>query len=181
MNLLSNVIKKTKPRLCKVDDKYLRYMHKCDNRISVKYNNRPFVVLVVEINGFLYAVPLTSQTTSERIKRGKKKRSHRTTTFIYNKNEEIANLLHNNMFPVPDTSLSDIIIDPITMSYEANEERFMRKNWVDINLKSIDVYTDRYNPECRDFQFLSKICCDFKYLETKCSEWIDQHNKSIRI
>ena len=144
MRLLSNDIKKTKPRLCKVDSQYLNYLHHFDNRISVKFNNRPFVVLVIEINGFLYALPLTSQTTSERMNRGKKKRSHRTTTFIYDRKQEIANLLHNNMFPVYEALLTDIIIDPVTMSYEANEERFIRKNWVDINQKSIDVYLDRY-------------------------------------
>ena len=39
---------------------------------SVKYK-RKFVGLAVRINGRIYVVPLTSQTTKERVARGKKK------------------------------------------------------------------------------------------------------------
>ena len=76
-------------------------MQSLDNRNSVKYNNRPFVGVVTIIDGLNYVLPLTSQTTKERKLEGKKKRSPILTTFVKNsKGEEIANILHNNMFPV---------------------------------------------------------------------------------
>lgn len=81
----------------------------------------------MRINGRMYVVPLTSQTTKERVARGKKKRSTTITTFIKVDGEEIANLLHNNMFPVPDEQIKRIQIDPEVDTYLANEERQIRK------------------------------------------------------
>lgn len=52
--------------LYKIDPDYLKYLHSIDSRISVKYNNRPFVGIVTMINGISYVLPLTSQTTEER-------------------------------------------------------------------------------------------------------------------
>lgn len=56
--------------------------------------------------------------------------------------EEIANLLHNNMFPVPKDQIKKIQIDPLVDTYLANEERQIRKNWMEINTKSIAVYRE---------------------------------------
>ncbi|MEY8308387.1 type III toxin-antitoxin system ToxN/AbiQ family toxin [Erysipelotrichaceae bacterium 51-3] len=87
--------------LYKVDADYLKYLHKFDYRISVKYNNRPFVGIITMVNGIEYVLPLTSQTTEERKREGGNKRSPVITTFIKDSsNKEIANILHNNMFPV---------------------------------------------------------------------------------
>ena len=58
--------------LCVVDSQYLRYLHEIDYRVSVKYNNRPFVGIVTMLGGIKYVIPLTSQTTAERRKRRKK-------------------------------------------------------------------------------------------------------------
>lgn len=79
------------------------------------------------MNGRLYVVPLTSQTTKERVARGKKKRSAALTTFIKVGGEEIANRLHNNMFPVPKDQIKKIQIDPLVDTYLANEERQIKK------------------------------------------------------
>lgn len=54
--------------LCKVHSNYIKYLHSIDNRVSVKYNNRPYVGLITMINGIKYVLPLTSQTTTERKK-----------------------------------------------------------------------------------------------------------------
>ena len=94
MKLLEEDLKCTKPILCEIERNYMKYMHEADWRVSVKYK-RKFVGLAVRINGRIYVVPLTSQTT----------RSAAITTFIKIKGEEIANLLHNNMFPVPKNQL----------------------------------------------------------------------------
>lgn len=62
-----------KPILCYVEKGYLKYMHSIDRCVSVKYNNRVFAGIVTSINNQNYVIPLTSQTTQERIKEGKKK------------------------------------------------------------------------------------------------------------
>ncbi len=175
MKLLEDDLKCTKPVLCEIQRDYIKYMHDADWRVSVKYNNRKFVGLAVRMNGRLYVVPLTSQTTKERVARGKKKRSAALTTFIKVGGEEIANLLHNNMFPVPKNQIKKIQIDPLVDTYLANEERQIRKNWVEINKKSIAVYRERYDKNSRNYQFFNKTCCDFKKLEIECDRWEQEH------
>ena len=59
--------------LYKIEPAYLKYMHRLDYRVSVKYNNRPFVGIITMVNGIRYVLPLTSQTTQERKQNGKKK------------------------------------------------------------------------------------------------------------
>ncbi len=175
MKLLEDDLGYTKPTLCEIQRDYLKYMHDVDWRVSVEYNNRKFVGLAVRINGRLYVVPLTSQTTKERVANGKKKRSAAITTFIKVGGEEIANLLHNNMIPVPKNQIKKIQIDPLVDTYLANEERQIRKNWVEINVKSIAVYRDRYDEKSRNYRFFGKTCCDFKKLEEACDKWEKEH------
>lgn len=164
----------TTPRLCRVDREYIKYMHKCDSKVSVKAN-RPFVALVLEINDQTYVLPLTSTTNAARISDGKNARSPLVTTKVMDGDEEIADILYNNMFPASDKYITDIVIDPIVDTYLANEERFIRKNLATISQKAHIVYTKRYDSKNRDYKFLRKICCDFKKLEEKAQEY--EHNK----
>lgn len=71
MKLLEEDLKNTKPILCEIERDYMKYMHEADWRVSVKYE-RKFVGLAVRINERIYVLPLTSQTTKERMARGKK-------------------------------------------------------------------------------------------------------------
>ncbi len=90
-------MEKERPILYYVDKEYLKQLHKEDYRVSVKFNNRPFAGVVTAIGTQKYVIPLTSQTTEERKKVGKKKRSTIVTTFVTETSgEEIANLLYNN-------------------------------------------------------------------------------------
>lgn len=155
--------------LCVVDSAYLKYMHKVDYRVSVKFNNRPFVGVIVMLNGVEYVIPLTSQTTAEREKYGKKKRSSLITTFVRDtKGEEIADLLHNNMIPVKDGVYSFINIDATKDTYEANEVRFIRKHKDQIVSKAQRVHDDRI---LKHNSFLYRTCCDFIKLEEACSKY----------
>ena len=150
-------------QLYQINADYIKYLHKIDYRISVKYNNRPFVGIVTMINGINYVLPLTSQTTEERKKDGKNKRAAIITTFVKDTNgTEIANILHNNMFPVKDGVYTPLNINAEVDTYESNEIRFIRKNSEKIINKAQRVYTDRTT---RQNTFLYKSCCDFKKLE----------------
>lgn len=171
MKLLNSDINTTSPVLVQIDAAYLAYLHSFEPKVSLK-KDRPFVGLAVRINGKLFVIPLTSQTTQERKKKGLKKRNSLTTTFIKASGIEISDLLHNNMIPVPEKLVTKIIIDPIKDTYLMNEYRFIRKHWVEINSKSMMIYIERNNAEARNYEFLKSICCDFKMLELKCDEWI---------
>ena len=155
--------------LCNVNKEYLKYMHSIDYRVSVKFSNRPYVGIVVMVNGFKYVIPLTSQTTEERVKENKRKRAARITTFVRNSaGDEIADLLHNNMIPVTDDNYEIIDIDATEDTYEANEIRFIRKNKEKITHKAQKVHDDRTT---KYDKFLYKTCCDFQKLEDGCLKY----------
>ena len=168
MTLLDNDIKYTSPQIVIVNSEYLQYLHSFDNRVSLK-KDRPYVGLAVQINKNIYVIPLTSQTTQERKNKGLKKRNSLTTTFIKAAGIEISDLLHNNMIPVPKKLMKKIIIDPLHDTYLMNEYRYIRKHWVEITNKSLKIYLERYNIESINYNFLQRICCDFKMLETKAN------------
>ena len=155
--------------LYKIDPAYLKYMHGIDNRVSVKYNNRPFVGIITMLNGIPYVLPLTSQTTQERQKSGKGKRAAIVTTFVKNgAGEEIANILHNNMLPVKEGCYFPLEIDASKDTYESNEIRYIRKNAEKIIRKAERVY---YYRTVKPNPFLMKFCCDFKKLEENYSNF----------
>ena len=162
---------KENPILCYVEKGFLKYMHSIDWRISVKYNNRGFAGVVTSINDKKYVIPLTSQTTEERAKAGKKKRSALITTFIEDGDGEIANLLYNNMFPIQDNIIKTVKIDPLVDTYCANEIRYIRKKWKDIEEKAKNVYNERYDMGSRNYSFLQRTCCDFKKLEQEYEKY----------
>lgn len=168
---------KENPILCYVEKGYLKYMHNVDWRISVKYNNRVFAGIVTSINDKKYVIPLTSQTTAERIKEGKKKRSSLITTFIEDGDGEIANLLYNNMFPVQEAVIEKVTIDPLVDTYCANEIRYIRKKWSDIEEKAKNVYNERYDTASRNYAFLQRTCCDYKKLEQEYQKYQVQQKK----
>lgn len=151
--------------LYEIDADYIRFLHKVDRRVSVKYNNRPFVGLIIMINGITYVLPLTSQTTLDREACGKKKRAAKTTTFVRDSSgNEIANILHNNMIPVFEGTYKLKEIDASVDTYESNEIRFIRKNKDKIISKAQKVHDKRI--ENKD-AFLQRICCDFALLESE--------------
>ena len=160
------------PTLYYINKDYLKYMHTVDYRVSVKFNNRPFVGIITTIGAQKYVIPLTSQTTEERKKEGKKKRSANITTFVTESSGvEIANILYNNMIPVFDDVITPANIDATVDTYESNEIRFIRKTWDSIQEKALKVYNTRYDTQSHNYGFFVKTCCDFKNLETACKEY----------
>ena len=149
--------------LCSVEPSYLKFLHKLDKKVSVKYNNRAYVGLITMINKIEYVLPLTSQTTDKRAILGKNKRSARITTFVRDSSgNEIANILHNNMIPVLPSFYTVLNINASEDTYEANEIRFIRKNKDKIIYKAQKVHDDRIN---KPDSFLLGQCCDFSLLE----------------
>ena len=105
----------------------------------------------------------------KRKQEGKRKRSALLTTFVKDSSgEEIANILHNNMFPVKDGTYTLLAIDPEQDTYESNEIRFIRKNADKIIAKTISLRSKRLHA---NDTFLTKTCCDFQKLEEHYQEF----------
>ena len=145
-------MEKERPVLYYVDKDYLKYLHKEDYRVSVKFNNRPFVGIVTLVENKKYVIPLTSQTTEERKREAKNKRSALITSYITETSgKEISNLLYNNMIPVNEQIITALEIDSEIDTYESNEIRYLRKNWETIEKKAINVFNQRYDAQSHNF------------------------------
>lgn len=172
-----NDYKKTNIRMCKITKDYLKFMNKIDYKVSKK-KERTFIGLIVKFNNIQYVVPLTSQTLEKRHLNGKRKRSPIITTFLKENGNELADILHNNMFPVPENEIIDIKgIRDESNSYLSKEYRYIKKKWDKINEKSMNIYLSRYDKHHPNYYFLKSMCCDFKKLEEECLGWSYDHLK----
>ena len=54
-------MEKESPILYYVDKEYLKYLHKEDYRVSVKFNNRPFAGIVTLVGDKKYMIPVNEQ------------------------------------------------------------------------------------------------------------------------
>lgn len=150
-------MEKERPVLYYVDKEYLKYLHKEDYRVSVKFNNRPFAGIVTSVGDKKYMIPLTSQTTEERKKEGKNKRSALITTFVTETSgKEIANLLYNNMIPVNEEIITALEIDPKVDTYESNEIRYLRKKLGEYRGKSDKCFQSEIWYKISQFCFFEK-------------------------
>jgi len=150
-------------RLYKINQDYIRFLHRADYKVSHKFSTRPFVGFITMDNGVKYFLPLTSKTTQMRLDEGKTRRAWDFTTFVRDSSgKEISNILHNNMIPAIEGTYAMMDISAETDILESNEIRYLRKNKEKIIRKAKKIYkarTEGENP------FYNKMCCDYKLLE----------------
>ena len=146
-----------KPFLCTVDKSYLLFLRNTDSRVPHK-PERPFVANVIELGGYMYAIPLTSQI----VPASGKPRVPFFTSFITNQHgREIGALLYNNMIPVTDRNIKWI---EVISADRIDSTRYIRANEKEIAYKAEMVYKAREEgkkPLC------NLICCDYKLLEKR--------------
>lgn len=165
VSIINNEIK-----IYAIEKQYIEYLHKFDNRVSLKENRR-FSGIILRVNSIHYLIPLTSRP----LRNNGKKRNSRTTVEIYNEHRElIAALLINNMIPVSESSYSliDVKNEPYK-DYLNNEIIYLRNEKVkrEITRKVENVF--RMVIDEKD-EFMTKFCCDFETLEKKCLEYNTQ-------
>lgn len=154
-----------------VDIDYIKYLYKYDNRIQ--YNpmqgedytkKRPYLGIVLTVNGFEYFVPLEHPRTAHQ--------KMKNNVHIYKIHEGKYGILgFNNMIPVPKTVLTKININEQSVSYKQiliSQYRFCNKHSDIIYEKARKTYMQYIKGNNK---FLNKICCDFKRLELKSREY----------
>ena len=149
-----------------ITEKYKDYLRKFDNRVSQK-ENRKFYGIIVTNNNMDYYVPFTSKIN-------KKTNSRLTVNIRDRKNNIIAKLLLNNMIPVVEEEALKVNINKsIYKDYYNVEIEYLRNKKVQNELlKKIKIIFEVLNnPIDNRYEFFKRICCDFKLLEEKASQY----------
>lgn len=158
--------------LFKVNEHYAQILFNIDRRVpyvSGDKANRPFIGVVLEVNGCKYFAPMTSPKPKHL-----KMNDSTMPDFIRINNGAWGGINLNNMIPVADGFLTKVDIGK-----ESNEDyKNLLTNqisWCNKNREKITKKAQRlYNLVCKGNvgEALLNRCCDYKLLEEMCKEYI---------
>ncbi|MGN1301244.1 MAG: type III toxin-antitoxin system ToxN/AbiQ family toxin [Clostridia bacterium] len=148
-----------------IDEEYITYLYKFDKKVPFnKESKRPYIGIVLEINGIIYFAPMFSP---------KKQHSRYKSNATYVKiGENLGIIRLNNMIPVNKENLKYIDFNTIKDGKYKNlliqQNNFIQLNTDIIRKKANKLYKfvtiDKK-------EFFIELCCDFRMLEEKCSEY----------
>ena len=168
-----------KLNLYSVNDEYIKYLRKFENKVydnkeEIRKYERKYVGVVLEINSLNYYVPMSSPKTSDYIDKKNKiiRKDTKTIMRIYERNLLYGTLKISNMIPVPITELEPYIIsNEKDLKYKnviLSEIRYINKNSKKIIKNAKLVYNQKIKKE--DIGYI-KNTVDFNLLEEKLKEW----------
>ena len=160
--------------LYKVDIEYYNYLHYYEPKIPYIENekqNRPFLGIVLNVNGKNFFAPLTSP-----------KRKHLMMNdmqdFLKIDDGRLGGINLNNMLPIPKRYLYKIEINKI-VNNKYKKMLYMQIDWVEknklrINNRARNLYYLIINKRAEEK--VVNRCCNFKLLEDKCEEYMIRNN-----
>lgn len=168
-------------KLYNVNIKYIRNLHNVDDNVpsvspQIGKSERPFLGIIVLINGSKFCIPLTSNSN----KKGKKLENMRENiTFrkiCDKKGKVLAGLNLNNMIPVRDEYITEIDIK--IHSFDSQELCRWKKlcakelEWCQSHQKEIERLANELYRMYVSEEFFSKrkICLNFPALERECNK-----------
>ncbi|HDR1845311.1 TPA: type III toxin-antitoxin system ToxN/AbiQ family toxin [Pasteurella multocida] len=157
-----------KLKLYRVTDHYLDFLREVEPKVPANKDNgkdRPFVGIVLFINGVKYVAPLSSQI-----------RSSQSDFKIKSGDEQKATIRFAYMFPVVDSALIEIDYTEefkIDLKYTAlliKEDLYINQHKARIHQIATKTYT---NTITRRFGF-ENFCCNFTKLEERYKSYTSQ-------
>ncbi len=154
-----------------VDDAYISYLKNIDRSVPNNYQGkRPFIGIVLEVEGIKYLAPLTSyKAKQDQIKPGLPTilKLHERT----NPTNKLGMVQINNMIPVNDEviALLDLASQPEpykSMLYKQYE--FLKQHKEVLEHKANKLYQ---LVTVKNDSFFSRISCSFKALENACEKY----------
>lgn len=153
-------------KLFRIEDKYIRYLKGCDNRVQNNKNkHRPYVGIVMIVGEHQYFVPMESpKPNHSNIKNA--------IHIMKLDNGNLGLLGFNNMIPVHKSALIEFDIDKENDKKYAEllkrQISYINRNKADVLDRASKTY---YKSIKGNNKFLSSICCNFKKLEKACNNY----------
>ena len=153
-------------RFYHIQEEYIAYLHRVDRRVQFnKSERRPYVGIVLKVNGHNYYVPLESPKPNHA--------NIKSNGPILKLDEGRLGIMgFNNMVPVKSGQLIDFDIAAMTdKTYQTlllKQLHYCAKNKGIIERRAINTYTKQIggnNP------FYERVCCDFRSLEAACRRY----------
>ena len=150
-------------RFYRIQDPYVEYLHKWDSRVQLnKGERRPYIGIVLTVNGFNYFVPLESPKENHvNIKSG--------GPVLKLDGGKLGIMGFNNMIPVKRNQLINFdIADEQEKQYQMlllNQLHYCAKHKDTILLRAQNTYAKAVGG---DNPFYKRVCCDFRKLENAC-------------
>ena len=163
-------------KIYKVDIEYIKYLHNFDSRVQCNENytntlnqNRPYVGIVLSINGQNYFAPLEHPRPSHK--------NLKNNLHIYKiKGGKYGIIGLNNMIPIPDIALINFNINTDkNKNILVSQYIECSKNWRNIQNRAYQIYNKRITTPNK---FEKKMFCDFALLEKKCLEYQTQRKNT---
>jgi len=162
--------KEIKMELFKVDINYCNYLHYYEPKIPYiedEKENRPFIGVVLNVNGKNFFAPLTSPKRKHLIMKDMQ-------DFLKIDGGRLGGINLNNMMPIPRRYLEKIDLK--------NLEDFKYKNMLKNQIRWINQNELRIHNRARNLYYLIsnghttkellRRCCDFRLLERKCDDYM---------
>ena len=168
-------------KLYNVNIKYIRNLHNVDDNVpsvspQMGKQTRPFLGIVVLVNGSKYCIPLTS-CSDKKSKKFESMRENITFRKICDENGKVLAALNlNNMIPVRDEYVTeiDLRIHPKDTPELIRWKKLCIKElgWCQSNQAEIErLANELYRIYTSDVPFSKrKICLDFPALEKECNK-----------
>lgn len=162
-------------KLYHIKDEYIAFLRSYDANVATNKNEtRPYIGIVLYIDGFSYYAPLTSPKPKHaKMKNGK--------DFRKIQNGEYGAINFSNMIPVVDSALSLIDINGLA------DEKY--KRLLQNQYKALKADSDAIKATAKKLRkliltsdekltpydlIIKKRCCDLANLEAVCKEYIDK-------
>ncbi len=164
-------------RFYEIDIEYIKYLFKFDKRVQYndtygdnKNQNRPYIGVVLEINGYKYFAPLEHPRPKHQTIKNKPQ--------IYKiKWGRLGIIGLNNMIPVPEIALLEFDINSSeNKDILISQYIDCKQHWSVIQNKAKTTYEHRVHTP-REFDI--EVCCDFELLEQKSLEYSLSHAKTL--
>lgn len=156
----------------KVNEEYIKYIRKFDEKVSQSYNEkarRPFIGIILNVDGILYFAPFTSP-------KKKHLKMKNTIDFLKIDNGNLGAINFNNMIPIPLEQCIKIDVDNETdKKYEILLHKQIK--WCNKKMNRVIIFhkaNNLYNKVITKTipQRILERCCDFKLLEEKYKEFL---------
>lgn len=159
-------------RLYHIDDNYIAYIKNFDSKVLENKNQRrPYVGIVLDINGIKYYAPLSSP---------KNKHAHMNNGKDFRKiHQGVYGVINfNNMIPVPMSTVTEInflsVADEKYRRLLQNQYRCIMQDKQNIESVANNLYSLYMSDENRlstNDKQIKQRCCNFALLEEKCKEY----------
>ncbi|QIW15270.1 hypothetical protein A4G20_02410 [Pasteurellaceae bacterium RH1A] len=165
-------MRKRNLKLYHINGDYVNYLKSFDSHVQHNYdserNQKPYVGIVLSVNGKHYFAPLTSPKE----KHLKIKNSDPTTFKIKDNTKFYGSVLLNNMIPVKTCHLIAFDISEIKdLNYKNllnREYQIISKNETLIRAKANTLYNSVIS---KSNAYFCKVSCDFQQLEIACDHY----------